>query len=753
MTTAAWFGGSLRLGACVGSLLCIGAAATHLTSRRSESRPGPLLVLVGLATALTAVQLVPIPASIAEVIVPTKLALVEDNARALDRAGPAWTVATYDALATSYELAKLCGYFALAWISCRLAAQPAMRTRLATISVAVIGVVLLVVIAHGVTGSREVYGAFATAPGNRLVGPIINSNHVAALFSMGAPLAVGLGMTRAGSTRVVLLTAGFAFSAAALTTGSRGGLMGLVGGLTVLLVAHVARRRSSHDRGRRPGTTTLASTAAMVAIAVAGLAIIGAQTIAGDVRATSLSELQEPHGKYQVWWHSLELIEDNRWLGTGRGAFEVSYHRVQPIGDLSFSHAENSYLQAVIDWGLIGAALLVVALFLVARTALRSCRAGPLEAGATGAVLSIAIHDIVDFSLELPLIAMTTIVAAAIIAPARIGTSPGKTSRRLSLRIVLLAIGAGVAIAAMLGARTPHEVRQEFSSPSSDARHLARAERAWSYHPSDALIAGHLAQALSARGDVRAVSVINRALYLRPTHPGLHQIAARLLARSQRPIQAQVELALALRWADSPQSDSIIADALRLFPKPEEAAKAFPTDPRYLRRLQPLLTRRKEYAVALAYVQRVAAAHPAEPAVQLHLAQAADAAGRHDVLLVAATAAHRAIPSAETAWLLARAVAADHRRPDAIGILRDAPATSDPDLAVRIAVELARQQRLTGELDAARHTLTVAIERARARPVHEAALRRSLAEVEDVAGNRNQARWERERAAELAASN
>jgi hypothetical protein len=123
------FGGATRWAACLAALLAVGSALPHLTSRRTASRLSPLVVLVLIAVVGTALQLVPLPMAIAEIVAAEKLALVRDHARALGETPPIWTVASHDPPATLVELAKLIGYLGLAWGATRIAAQRRARGR------------------------------------------------------------------------------------------------------------------------------------------------------------------------------------------------------------------------------------------------------------------------------------------------------------------------------------------------------------------------------------------------------------------------------------------------------------------------------------------------------------------------------------------------------------------------------------------------------------------------------------------------
>jgi tetratricopeptide (TPR) repeat protein len=747
------FGGATRWAACLAALLAVGSALPHLTSRRTASRLSPLVVLVLIAVVGTALQLVPLPMAIAEIVAAEKLALVRDHARALGETPPIWTVASHDPPATLVELAKLIGYLGLAWGATRIAAQRRARPWLAAAVVGAAALIALVTLAHRLVGATAVYGSFTMPERGGAPGPIINPNHLASLTALAAPLAFALGLHWRGRLRAAALLAALMLAATAFLTGSRGGAVGLLAGAVVTGIVLVAQRRAGvvDDDRRAPVAITIPA-AIVAACAVALLGTVAARDVVHQVGSTELAELSERGSKYQVWGQAAPMIAEHRWLGVGRGSFEPAFTRRSPIAELTYSHVENSYLQAAVDWGVPIALALALAVLALGRAALRRWRHGPLEAGALGALTAVAVHELADFSLELPVVAMATLATAAVLAPSRLGTGEDRHApvsrpvllRRLAAVVVAVAI---IGLAALPLGRAAAVERAALPPAASDGA-VAAAIRVLHRHPSDALAAGHLAAALWARRDPRAPAVISRALYLRPTHGGLHLLAARMLAASQRPRQAAVEYALAV--AGARDVAPIIDELLTRLPTVDDRARALPDDPRQIWRVCGALTARGRFDVILAYTRRLVERDPGLAAAQQHRALAAAALDLPDEALAAAAAAHRLGPTAITALIHARALARVGRRAEAIAALRAAPETAIAAQVREVAFELAALTRATGDLAGAREVLAAAAAAVPGAPDIEAELRRRLAEVEDALGHPNQAAWERARAAELA---
>src|SRR5262249_7022186 len=144
-----------------------------------------------------------------------------------------------------------------------------------------------------------------------------------------------------------------------------------------------------------------------------------------------------------------QLVRESPWIGVGRGAFEPAFTRVhQESAFGTFSHLENEYLQAVVDWGIPGAAALALVTALLALVAARRRRQGPPAATPLGALTAVAAQSAVDFGVELPGLLIPCVAVAATLAyvPLR-EVSPARSRRAMVVRGALMAaIVAGVVL-------------------------------------------------------------------------------------------------------------------------------------------------------------------------------------------------------------------------------------------------------------------------------------------------------------------
>jgi len=142
---------------------------------------------------------------------------------------------------------------------------------------------------------------------------------------------------------------------------------------------------------------------------------VGYWTLTGRY-ALLTNEITMPGGRMAVWRKTVDIVRDFPVLGTGVGTFQFVFPRYREATTTAFyDYAHSDYLQVLAEGGVIGGALLAVGILLVAQIWRRpqAVRAGAVLRTACGfAVLAVALHEAVDFSLQIPanLLALTLIV-------------------------------------------------------------------------------------------------------------------------------------------------------------------------------------------------------------------------------------------------------------------------------------------------------------------------------------------------------
>jgi putative inorganic carbon (HCO3(-)) transporter len=180
------------------------------------------------------------------------------------------------------------------------------------------------------------------------VGGIVNSNELAGALGWVTPLALacclGLGRqlwrnNRIGLALLLAITPLLGFIL--IATSSRGGILALVAGVSVVLALFLPSRwRLVLIVGL---TITLA---VIVSYAVNSLE----QDLVGDALGLS--------GRMEIWSRALLAIADFPLTGVGLNAFRRVVHQLYPLfsvpADIDLGHAHNHILQAALDLGLPG---------------------------------------------------------------------------------------------------------------------------------------------------------------------------------------------------------------------------------------------------------------------------------------------------------------------------------------------------------------------------------------------------------------
>ena len=203
----------------------------------------------------------------------------------------------------------------------------------------------------------------------------------------------------------ILLVMAFATASALLLTHSRGGMISALVGLLVLAGALAIAR------GGRTATAL---------VTIAGIAAFGfaALMLSGDVTlerlAGALQDGQVADERPAVYALVIGGIADNPWLGVGYGAFEAAFPLMRDTtigGDLIYDKAHNTYLEFAFEAGLPAFAIMMAILggFLwrCIRGVLDRRRDRLAPCVATAATALVATHALVDFSLQIPAVAVT----------------------------------------------------------------------------------------------------------------------------------------------------------------------------------------------------------------------------------------------------------------------------------------------------------------------------------------------------------
>lgn len=281
--------------------------------------------------------------------------------------------------------------------------------------------------------AQAMYGglsALTSSAGELAHGTFVNRNHYAAYLVMC--LSVGIGVLIANLTGAVSRTwKQLLRNVIALVLSSR---MLLRLALVVMVIALVLTRSRMGNSSffvslLLTGAVGLAfsrrATRSMV-ILIASLVVIdlfivgtyfGAERVLERIQQTRI----ETEDRSDIASYALNLWRDYPIFGSGLGSFHAVIPRYWgEIPGVPYTHAHNDYLQFACEVGAIGTALLGLILLMSILAALRAqqVRADPLMRGISFAsvmgTLALMIHSAVEFSLQIPAIALTFMLVLAL---------------------------------------------------------------------------------------------------------------------------------------------------------------------------------------------------------------------------------------------------------------------------------------------------------------------------------------------------
>jgi O-antigen ligase len=282
-------------------------------------------------------------------------------------------------------------------------------------------------------------------------GPFVNRNHFAGFMEMLIPIPIALIVAR-GVSRERWAFYGFAAAVmglAVVVSLSRGGITSLAAGLAFMaaMSTRIPRLGSAGPRARGRAARLWMGAGAVCVISVAilaGVVWIGAEPLIDRAAETvdevkAAGERPDYYSRQWLWKDTLSMIRANPVTGVGLGAYETAY----PIyahsdGSLLVSQAHNDYLQVVADGGVVGGALALWFIVAVITQVARGVRSrAPLEAAlalASGAgIVSVLVHSLFDFNLQLPSNALLFLLLSAVasqVAAARERTARASVAPR-----------------------------------------------------------------------------------------------------------------------------------------------------------------------------------------------------------------------------------------------------------------------------------------------------------------------------------
>ncbi|MGC4118155.1 MAG: O-antigen ligase family protein [Myxococcales bacterium] len=561
-------------------LALLAVALTAVATLRSGEPfliPTPGIAFAAV-TAFIAFQLLPLPPFLIGLLAPSTRDLFDFVLTPLGRY-PSWRPLSLDPPATANELVKaityLCVFLSAAQITRSRRAKARLVTMLGTVGI----VVAVIGFGHALWGATSLFGVFSfkhAAP--PFLTPFGNPNHLSSFLALCATALLAKVLVE--RDRKIATLWGFGYLAAGvgvLLSLSRGGIVAFVAAQAMLAIAVWMVRKSEREGVALEARAYAVPASVMLVMAVA--AYLAWDALAAELSSTdTVDKLKD--SKLQMWPTFWPMVREHWLVGVGRGAFEAAYQRFQdPVyaHGGTFTHAENLVAQWSADLGLPMTLFVLGSCVWALIGALRRGATDPERLAMVFGLGAVVLHELVDFGLELGGLAVPATVAMAIAVFRQDGAVSFKRKAAALLVPGIVAVtGWGWLKAGQSLEADGQELSAKLGKAKADEIAAAATEMA-DRHPGDYFAHLVAAQAYAAERPLHAdklVGFANRAMYLNPSLPQPHRLAALALRATGRTAQARIEYKLTYELGDA----SVLPEISRVIPRPEEMLDALPQD-------------------------------------------------------------------------------------------------------------------------------------------------------------------------------
>ncbi|WP_145109333.1 O-antigen ligase family protein [Botrimarina mediterranea] len=448
--------------AWVQPLLIAAAGFLAVVSARAGGypRPGWISVSLALLVAIAAVQLVPLPLGVLNLLSPARAQVLSELGDGSLDGAPAWAPLSYYSPSTRQALASLLVASAV-FASVATTVRSAESITWLLTGLFAVGVAQsLLAILQMATEAPGVYWDASLGVGP-WTGSFVNHSNFSQLVNATFGAGLGLLLMRSSAERRLAgrlshgfslpsylqkhgsVLVGLAVQAVAIALSlSRGGVIGVAAAAAVVAL--------TLGRHRRLGPTAW-GLLAVPAISIAGLLAVGADALFD--RIDTLDERSSYADRIELSKATLRVGLYHPVAGTGLGTHRYVFPAYDTTNSSALAEqADNDYAQLFEEMGAPGAALaaiLVVVLLFALERITRTSRSSVRYAlyGVLYAIVACGAQSLTDFGLRLPAV-YCTIPALAGLVPAVSGIAAGKTPTFIArpnlstLGVVATALGA-----------------------------------------------------------------------------------------------------------------------------------------------------------------------------------------------------------------------------------------------------------------------------------------------------------------------
>ncbi|MBN2802165.1 MAG: O-antigen ligase family protein [Deltaproteobacteria bacterium] len=358
-------------------------------------------------------QIIPLPAFLVKFFSPYAYEIRESAVRVAGGRLSFFMPLSIDVHQTVTEVARL-----IAYLSVYLTTQKIIRRDSAKFVLKVIAtagaIAAAILIAHKILLLKQVYGIYTPVDlgvrGERISAPLLNENHMAAYLYICSMAVMGLALKQRDKTIKMILYSGFVFlGASVLLTLSRGGIAAFLIGIIVMVSMLYIRRSLKNKKHQSSGISPEQLTWMPFVIACAlGLGLFASQdAIIGEF-------MSGEHKKIEIVKESFPLIKHFWLFGVGRGCFISGFPIFSNWGaTVTFTHAENIIVQLLADYGLVAGSVFIFGFIFAVLKVMKKAVLSTYKIVSIAALAAVSVHNLVDFNLEIPAVA---IIATGLLA-------------------------------------------------------------------------------------------------------------------------------------------------------------------------------------------------------------------------------------------------------------------------------------------------------------------------------------------------
>ena len=265
-------------------------------------------------------------------------------------------------------------------------------------------------------GADAIYG-LRPSPNALPFASFINQHHFAAFMEMtiGITLALIFGQATKKDKQILLIIAAVVMGIAILLTGSRGGLISLLGVIGFLVTANLlGGRKKGENSGSEDNRKNFRRNLSFVAGGLAlMLVLFGAVLLLGGDESLlrgigfEANQADISSGRKHFWQIGLKIFLDYPILGAGLDSFGTAFTGYDTgIGSFRVEQAHNDYLQVLAEAGILGFACVAAFIFLLFKKSLQIIGTASdnfrrnAAIGALAGCFGVLVHSFFDFPLR-----------------------------------------------------------------------------------------------------------------------------------------------------------------------------------------------------------------------------------------------------------------------------------------------------------------------------------------------------------------